>query len=222
MIGSIGSYGSQSRASPSVGMPQRPPEPDFEQMFSKIDGNGDGAIDEAELSEILQEASSGQAGGVEALFTALDTDGGSGVTQDEFTTAMESVLQQLHSQVGGGHMPPPPPPDAEDMFAETDADGDGAISATELSGALEARTAQTSRASPDADELFAQLDGDGDGSITQEELRAGLEALGPPHAQGPRPEEGDRSAAFIASVLQQYQFAAGLGSVTGSSLNATA
>jgi Ca2+-binding EF-hand superfamily protein len=53
------------------------------------------------------------------------------------------------------------------LFEKFDADGDGAITKTELEAAFAARDANTAR----ADVLFGKLDADGDGSISKDELK---------------------------------------------------
>ncbi|AGW12485.1 EF-hand domain-containing protein [Megalodesulfovibrio gigas] len=68
-------------------------------------------------------------------------------------------------------------PSAEELFAATDADGDGSITKAELTSALESRAKTGGANGPDADELFSQLDTDGDGLVTEQEHADALEAM---------------------------------------------
>lgn len=84
------------------------------------------------------------------------------------------------SMMRSGIQRPPSPPDPDELFAKTDANGDGTIDKVELSDALASLSEPgNSGNTPDADELFSMLDADGDGSITEEEHTQGLKKLGP-------------------------------------------
>lgn len=213
MIGNVSSTGMQAWGSQVSGQQHRPPPPDFAKMFSAIDGDGDGAVTETELSALLP-SSSGASGDVSALLSSLDADGDGSIAQSEFTSALENVLGQLQGQAMGG-MPPPPPPGGEDRFASMDTDGDGSISSTELGSAISARSEATGRSGPSVEDMMARLDSDGDGALSEAELQAGAEARrGPPP---PRGEHGGDSSQFIANVLRQYLDTASLGSDSSTS-----
>lgn len=112
------------------GAPQGPrgaDRPDFDRVFSQIDKNSDGAIDEAEHTGFLSAMSEMSPGRPSAadfaknLFGKADADGDGKVTADEFRSSAtnrtsESLLDKL--------------------FKESDADGDGVISQAELESSL--------------------------------------------------------------------------------------
>ncbi|MEG6552095.1 EF-hand domain-containing protein [Desulfocurvibacter africanus] len=177
-------------------------------LFSELDANGDGVIDETELASALGDSSSvdnEEESGVEELIAALDADGDGAISEDELDAGLKTLMEELESQRSGmamqGMAPPPPPEQSQtddELFSETDANGDGVIDADELASALESRQAEGGNG-PSADELFAALDADGDGSITQQEHSDGLQAM------RTQREAGGFSANLMASALQQYQ-----------------
>jgi Ca2+-binding EF-hand superfamily protein len=177
-------------------------------LFSELDANGDGVIDETELASALGDSSSvdnEEESGVEELIAALDADGDGAISEDELDAGLKTLIEELESQRSGmamqGMAPPPPSEQSQtddELFSETDANGDGAIDADELASALESRQAEGGNG-PSADELFAELDADGDGSITKQEHSDGLQAM------RTQREAGGFSANLMASALQQYQ-----------------
>jgi hypothetical protein len=68
---------------------------------------------------------------------------------------------------------------AQKLFAKLDADGDGAVTQSELTDAIVAKGGDAQKASA----LFSKLDADGDGSLTETELSAGA-PKGHHHARG--------------------------------------
>ncbi|MFZ5979382.1 MAG: EF-hand domain-containing protein [Candidatus Zixiibacteriota bacterium] len=70
-----------------------------EKMFTKLDSDGDGALNRTELESFAEELSqkSGQTVDLDEFISSLDSDGDGIVSQDEFMT-------------GGPTAPPPPPP----------------------------------------------------------------------------------------------------------------
>lgn len=139
----------------------------------------------------------------EEVFNSLDSDGDGLVTQDEIATAIDSAMSQF-----GGEMPskedfssmlsdlglelpaPPEKPDASSLVSELiasyDSDGDGALSAQEVSLLTE--------------EEFSSIDTDSDGSITTEELTTAVESTG----GGAAPASGGGGAVAASSEEETY------------------
>jgi hypothetical protein len=78
--------------------------PNPQQMFNRMDGDGNGGIDQNELSAITEKMAeqSGIEIDVASVMEEFDSDQDGLLSQEESQSAMES----LHEQVG----PPPPPP----------------------------------------------------------------------------------------------------------------
>lgn len=78
--------------------------PNPQQMFNRMDGDGNGGIDQNELSAITEKMAeqSGTEIDVASVMEAFDSDQDGLLSQEESQSAMES----MHGQVG----PPPPPP----------------------------------------------------------------------------------------------------------------
>lgn len=76
-----------------------PPPPDSSEMFSNLDVNGDGTVDESELGEMV---AMGPDGGPSAsqLLKEMDTDGSGGVSEDEFKAHLEKMKSQMMAQGG--------------------------------------------------------------------------------------------------------------------------
>jgi Ca2+-binding EF-hand superfamily protein len=189
MISGIGSSGSfQSMAA----LWNKASRPDTSQMaqelFSSTDADGSGAITQEELTTALAAKSSdGKGPDATELFNTLDADGDGLVTESEHESGLAAMHKDLAQasmmtsvsmsmNQGASSM-------SDQLFAETDADGDGSITAEELADAIAAKN-EESGGSVDAEELFAALDADGDGLITAAEHEAGLESLRDNNAPG--------------------------------------
>ncbi len=159
-----------------------------QELFSSTDADGSGAITQEELTAALAaKFSDGQGPDATELFNTLDADGDGRVTEDEHESglaamhkdlAQASMLTSVSMSMNQGTSSL-----SEQLFAETDADGDGSITAEELADAIAAKN-EESGGSIDAEELFAALDADGDGLITAAEHEAGLESLRDNNAPG--------------------------------------
>jgi len=109
-----------------------------QQMFSKVDANGDGKLDSDELAEMV---ANGPKNGpsVDEILSQSDTDGDGSVSESEFEATA----------------PPPPPMQGmggmssadflEQLFSDADTNGDGVISEDEMSTVV-ANVRQTDRA----------------------------------------------------------------------------
>jgi Ca2+-binding EF-hand superfamily protein len=136
----------------------------YQQMFSKIDTNSDGSINNSEMSALLDESSSNL---TDSLFSTLDADQDSLISSMEFSSGLDKLNQEMKKGMDGTEgvsgmagSPPPPPPDQ--VFDAADADEDGLVTKDELASVI-------GNDGADIDELFAQVDTDGDGSITRTE-----------------------------------------------------
>lgn len=144
-----------------LGMISARPNP--EEMFAKIDANGDGSIDKSELQSFTEKMSNqdGDTIDISKMFTDIDTDGDGAISQDEFLAAKPPDPPQ--------GMGPGQPPDPEKMFSDMDSNGDGSITKEEMKSFMEKMPAHGGQA-PDIDKMFSETDSDGDGKISKEEF----------------------------------------------------
>lgn len=108
-----------------------------EQLFSKVDTNGDKSIDQTELTSFLDYVSEKTGSSIDAASTleALDRDGNGSISESELQENASALFDQLRAQMMGSQMgsaPPPPPGDPSELFSSIDTDSDGSISKTEL------------------------------------------------------------------------------------------
>ena len=170
MIGSISGYSTYTSASNTVTSNARSQQ--FQkQLLDKLDTNGDGSVDQDELSTALsQKSDDGILVSLSDNFADLDSDG-SGDLSGEEMAAMAP--------------PPPPPRDqapntelADALLSALDADGDGVISSDELSSGL-----ASAGSSADSGQVFSALDANEDGTVSLDELTASLAPPAPPFQQ---------------------------------------
>jgi Ca2+-binding EF-hand superfamily protein len=137
--------------------------PKPEEMFAKIDSNGDGSIDKTEMQSFSEQISNqdGDTIDISKMFTDMDTDGDGSISKDEFLAAKPPEMK--------GGQGPGQPPDPEEMFGNMDANGDGTISKDEMKAFMEKMPARGGK-TPDLDKMFSENDTDGDGKITREEF----------------------------------------------------
>lgn len=204
-------------------------------LFSKVDSDGDGAVNQTELQALLEKMPGGTASktGVSSdeLFSQLDADGDGSLSEAEFDAGRPS------GEAGGGAvggMPPPPPggpggPGGASASSSTtydplDTNEDGVVSAAEQA----AGAAQTDAITA----LFKTIDTDGDSSISGEEARSFIDQLtsqlrsasSSTDAASQTADSGQKTdlmqlAQFARS---QYEAVAGSWSSTGSTLSALA
>ncbi len=204
-------------------------------LFGKVDSDGNGAVSQPELQALLEKMSGGTASktGVSSdeLFSQLDADGDGSLSEAEFDAGRPS------GEAGGGAvggMPPPPPggpggPGGASASSSTtydplDTNEDGVVSAAEQA----AGAAQTDAITA----LFKTIDTDGDSSISGEEVRSFIDQLtsqlrsasSSTDAASQTADSGQKTdlmqlARFARS---QYEAVAGSWSSTGSTLSALA
>jgi len=164
-----------------------------QQMFSKIDTNGDGKHDADELAAMV---ANGPQGGpsVEDILASADTDGDGSISESEFNNAQQAPPGGMS---GAGAM------STEDflsqLFSQADENEDGVIDEDELAQIV----AMGPKDGPSADELLSQLDADGDGSISETEFSEGpwanQQVQGPPPPP-PRAEDGSETESIFSQL----------------------
>lgn len=154
-------------------------------LFGKVDSDGDGAVSQTELQALLEAMSGGTASktGVSSdeIFSQLDADGDGSLSEAEFDAGRPSGVG---GEAGGmqamGGMPPPPGggpggaggSNSAASYDPLDTNEDGTVSAAErLAGS-------TSSVAQDAiTALFNAIDTDGDASISTSESQAFINQL---------------------------------------------
>jgi Ca2+-binding EF-hand superfamily protein len=176
--------------------------PTADEMFSKLDANGDGSVSTDELKP--RHGSGGQAMSSDAMSALLQAQ------EDSQTGEASSFASKV-----------------KDAFTAADKDGDGKLSKTEFSAfdtAMKADAPQGGTGGPSADDMFGKLDKDGDGSITMDE------AMRPPppppqtsdssSTTDDETSTSDMISALIQKMLSSYT--GGASDVVSSMLSATA
>ena len=137
--------------------------PSPEEMFKKMDVNGDGSVDKSEMQSVIGQirGKDGDSIDISDMFSKMDADGDGKITEKEHNAAIQ--------QMGKGG--PPPKPNPEEMFAEMDANGDGTIDKDEMESFM-AQMPSIDGNKSDLDELFSQIDTDGNGEISEDEFMA--------------------------------------------------
>lgn len=193
-------------------------------LFGKVDSEGDGAVSQTELQALLEAMSGGKASqtGVSSdeLFSQLDADGDGSLSEAEFDAGRPSGAG---AEAGGmqalGGMPPPPggPGGARGAgdasgnssaasYDPLDTNEDGTVSAAErLAGS-------TSSVEQDAiTALFNAIDTDGDANISASESKAFIDQLTSQTQSAPSSSESSRRndlARLADFARQQYALAA--------------
>jgi hypothetical protein len=166
-----------------------------QRMFAKVDTDGSGGVDAAELQKTLDKVSERSGQGLDKasdLMTRWDSDGNGNLSSDELDTGMKSLLPSPSStmefaQMRGGHgmdgmqmggMPPPPMGGSDDSTGKggssgsssgntdpADTNGDGVVSAGERVAADLKKLVES---------LTAAVDTNGDKSLGSDEMSAFL------------------------------------------------
>jgi Ca2+-binding EF-hand superfamily protein len=133
----------------------------LQELFADLDANHDGAIDQAELEALLE--TQGLAG--QAKLDAYDRDGDGVLDQDEFN----EMAQDLG--IAAGDLVKDTATTLQELFADLDANHDGAIDQAELEALLKTH-GLAGQAQLDA------YDHDGDGVLNQDEFDEIVQDLG--------------------------------------------
>ncbi|MBT9513611.1 MAG: EF-hand domain-containing protein [Acidovorax sp.] len=201
-------------------------------LFGKVDSDGDGAVSQTELQALLEAMSGGTASqtGVSSdeLFSQLDADGDGSLSEAEFDAGRPSGAG---AEAGGmqalGGMPPPPGgpggaggasgSSSAASYDPLDTNEDGTVSAAErLAGS-------TSSVEQDAiTALFNAIDTDGDASISASESKAFIDQLTSQTQSAPSSSESGRRndlARLADFARQQYALAANDWNTASSSIS---
>ena len=106
-----------------------------QQLFAKLDVNGDSSVDATELKSLTDSISekTGTTIDADALLQVLDTDGDGSVTSTELTDNTRKLFDNLREQLMSSQAnASATSSDADELFASLDTDGDGSISADEF------------------------------------------------------------------------------------------
>lgn len=138
-----------------------------DQIFSKLDANGDGSFDKSELTSFVQGAqpAGDTSVNVDKIFSALDANGDGSVTRQEFGDAARRLHDQLQSQSR-----------SDKLFAKIDTNGDGTIGSDELSSFISSLPASKDGGVSKLADLLKQADSNGDGSITKTEFNTAVQS----------------------------------------------
>lgn len=144
-------------------------------LFTKVDANQDGSLDESEVASFAEKMSemTGQSADAAEMMATFDTDEDGSVTESEFSAARPQG---------------PPPPmmggmQGNDPFTSVDEDGNGSLSESELTTFAEKMSEMTGQ-TMDATKLMTSLDSDEDGAISADEFKAGKPQGPPPPPPG--------------------------------------
>lgn len=140
-----------------------------QKMFQRLDQNGDGGLDESELSDVAEKT------GREASDIL-----------EEYDTNGDGVLDATEADQMAGEMkphgPPPPPPDV--IFSELDEDESGSLDETELSVLAE-------KTGENASDLLKTYDVNEDGALDSSEAQSMFAELAPSPPPPPPPGSGE-------------------------------
>jgi Ca2+-binding EF-hand superfamily protein len=166
----------------------------WQKMFNKIDTNGDGSIDKAEMSTLVQQNTSSL---VDEIFSKQDTDQNGLISLIESNSALEKLGQEMKNSSGisvasgSSHHPPPP----ERVFDAADTNKDGVVSKEELAAAMGLNEG-------DIDKLFSKVDTNGDGLISRTEDETFRKQM---TAQMQQKETANSGTNDINSIGQSWQ-----------------
>lgn len=195
-----------------------------QQLFSKVDTNGDKSIDQTELTSFLDYVGEKTGSSIDSAsaLKALDSDGNGSISETELTDNASALFDQLKSQLMSSQMqmghggPPPPPPsdeDSSDLFSSIDTDGDGSISKTELETFVSSRAGESGNG-PSVDDILARDDADGDGAISSTEFEDAMSRG--PQKHGGGDGGGMNFEKLLSSLVSQYSAVSSSSSATSS------
>lgn len=140
-----------------------------QKMFERLDQNGDGGLDESELSGVAEKT-------------------GREVSDilEEYDTSRDGVLDATEADRMAEDMKPngPPPPPPEVMFSELDADDSASLDETELAVLAD-------KTGTNVSDVLKTYDANEDGSLDSTEAQTMFEELRPPAPPPPPPGQGE-------------------------------
>ena len=140
-------------------------------LFKKLDANGDGVLTRDELEAAVMASGSTKAA-ADALFSKLDPKNAGTVTGQQFSDRIKSSKDSKDSSAVTAITKTLTPSTSllQNLFSQIDTSGDGTISKSEF----EAAVTKSGGSQTDADDLFSQLDPTSTGTITLQQLAAHL------------------------------------------------
>ena len=212
-----------------------------ERMMSRLDGDGDGAISQAEFTTGRPKGAS-EADATQR-FAQIDADGDGSLTATEISSHFQQLAPQTQGALlmaqgtggesggamggcsGGGGGGGRARAAADELFSKLDSDGDGSVSKSELESAFQSIAAanggDATTATQQADDLFAKLDSDGDGAVSQSETEQAMRPHGHHPHRPPPPSAGASSDDAFKQldangdgVISKDEFAAATGQGT--------
>ena len=140
-----------------------------QKMFQRLDQNGDGGLDESELSGVAEK-------------TGREV----GDILEEYDTSGDGVLDATEADRMAEDMKPngPPPPPPEVMFSELDEDDSGSLDETELAVLAD-------KTGTNVSDVLKTYDANEDGSLDSTEAQTMFEELRPPAPPPPPPGQGE-------------------------------
>jgi Ca2+-binding EF-hand superfamily protein len=106
-----------------------------EQMFSRLDANGDGSVDAAEFK--AGAPSKDAAAKSDQLFAAFDTDGDGSLTKTEVESGFEKMHSAMKSVLLGAQEASGSDDNSDELFSALDTDGDGTLTKAEWEAGLD-------------------------------------------------------------------------------------
>ncbi len=186
MVGGIGKYSGFDSASISQYR---------QNMFNKIDADGNGSITKSELEAVAGSTTSNIS--IADLISALDSDGDGAISKSESDAALNAAEQRmglgdfssnLNMAGGSGRLNNSSVSSADDFFSAIDTNGDDSIDTTEMQTFLTENGMEFDQA------IFDSIDADSDGVISKSEMETMRANMAPPPP--PPNEESDTSQAF--------------------------
>jgi len=158
-------------------------------VIGAVDTDGDGQLSLDEIEKALGADTTSGTDAASQAFAKLDTNGDGKISTDELASALDAKKAADASSGAGPsgvhhhhHAHHASSADlAQQIFGQADSNGDGALSADEISSALgqDASSATTSLT-----QAIAKLDTNGDGSLSTAELSAAIDAFRAAHKHG--------------------------------------
>jgi Ca2+-binding EF-hand superfamily protein len=140
----------------------------LQQLFSAMDANGDGSVSESEMEGYIEKLGGTQSQ-ADALYSQLDGNSASGISQQQLADAVSPQHGgggHHHHHVGGEQA-------IDGLMQAMDSNGDGSVSQSEFTSFMTANGASASDAASD----FSALDPSGSGSLTTASLTQAWENL---------------------------------------------
>jgi len=158
-----------------------------QQLFSAMDGNGDGVVSQSEMEGYIQ-AQGGTQSQADELFSSLDQNGSGGLSETQLTN---DVAQGHRAHHGHHHHGEASQPNADassstadlasQIFGALDSDQDGTLSPDELMAEMQNSTSASGPVSRSASsgnpDLLASIDSNGNGSISNSEFSSYFASL---------------------------------------------